>query len=164
MTARSGEFVSEYIESLEGELPSEAVQPNGVDLSIDTLYRIEGTTRLTNEEYSKGDRVEVETMEDEDGEYYSLSHNEAYVAVYGEKIQIPENHIGLVFPRSRMMRCGVDVQTAVWDSGYEGRGEGGLDVSYPVKLNTDTRIAQMIFVTTESLDEHYDGSHQSERL
>lgn len=164
MTARSGDFVSEYIEMIKGNLPSEAVQPNGVDLSVDKMYRIEGTPRLTNDDYSKGKRVEVETEEDDQGEYYGLSQDESYVVVYGEKIEIPQNHIGLVLPRSRMMRCGVDVQTAVWDSGYEGRGEGGIDTSTDVNISTDMRIAQMIYVSTESLDEHYDGSHQSERL
>lgn len=164
MTTRSGDFVSDYIEMIEGNLPSEAVQPNGVDLSVDKIYRIEGTPRLTNDDYSKGKRVEVETGEDDKGEYYALSQDESYVVVYGEKIEIPQNHIGLVLPRSRMMRCGVDVQTAVWDSGYEGRGEGGIDTSTDVNINTDMRIAQMIYLSTESLDEHYDGSHQSERL
>lgn len=165
MTVRNGELVSEYIESLTGSLPSEAVQPNGVDLSIDTLYRIEGTPRLTNgDEYHKGNRVEVNVIEDDDGAYYQLSNDEAYIAVYGENIQIPHNHIGLVFPRSRLMRCGVTVETAVWDSGYEGRGEGGLNSSRPVRIETDTRVAQMVFIETDELDRHYDGSHQSERI
>lgn len=164
MTARSGKFVADYIESIEGELPDEAIQANGLDLSIDKLYRVEGTPRLTNDDYDKGQRVEMETHEDEEGEYYDLSSDEAYVVVYGERIEIPEDHIGLVFPRSRLMRSGANVQTAVWDSGYEGRGEGGLTVSHSMRLNTDTRIAQMIFISTESLDEYYDGSHQSERI
>ena len=164
MTVRSGKFVADHIESIDGRLSDEAIQANGLDLSIDRLYRIQGTPRLTNDDYDKGQRVEVKTEEDERGEYYQLSEGESYVAVYGEKIHIPEDHIGLVFPRSRLMRSGANVQTAVWDSGYEGRGEGGLSVSHDIELNSDTRVAQMIFISTESLDEYYDGSHQSERI
>lgn len=165
MPVRSGEFVSKFIQSIrEEELPEDAVQPNGVDLGIDKLYRVDGTPRITNGDYDKGDRVEVEMEEDERGKYYNLSPSEAYVVVYDEKIEIPEDHIGLVFPRSRIMRSGANVQTAVWDSGYEGRGEGGITVSKELNINKDTRLAQMIFITTESLDQHYQGSHQSERL
>lgn len=165
MPVRSGEFVSDFIESIKNQrLSEDAVQANGVDLGIDKLYRIEGTPRIKNGDYNKGDRVEVESKNDDQGEYYNLSPNEAYIVVYDEKIQIPEDHIGLVFPRSRVMRSAANVQTAVWDSGYEGRGEGGMNVSRELNINTEARIAQMIFMTTEALDQHYDGSHQSERL
>lgn len=164
MVFRSGEFVSKHIESMEGSLPEEAVQPNGVDLSIDKILKISGTPRIGNEEYYKGEREEVSLSSDDDGNYYSISHRNAYVVVYGEKISIPEDHIGVVLPRSRVMRCGGTIVSALWDSGYEGRGEGGLDVSHPVKIDEEARIAQMVFAKSENIDGVYKGSHQAERL
>lgn len=162
-SVRSGEFVSEYIEpsSDSDTLPEEAVQPNGVDLSIGTLFKLAGSSRLTNKEYRKPERTPVETGHND---MYRVQPNHSYIVVYDEIITIPENHIGLVFPRSRLMRSGLDVKTAVWDSGYSGVGEGGLSVEKPAQLEQDLRLAQIIFLQTETLEGHYDGSHQGERL
>lgn len=158
---RSGEFVAQYIEPRDGSsLSSAAVQPNGVDLSIGELYELDGRSYISNDDYTKAERTEVETR---NGEYF-VNPTDAYVIVYDEQITIPENHIGLVLPRSRMMRCGLEVNTAVWDSGYSGIGEGQLSVNQPADLVEDLRVAQMVFFPTEELDEHYDGTHQGERI
>lgn len=161
-SVRDGQFVAEHIEPREDrkELSEEAIQPNGVDLSIGELYELSGSSYIANEDYDKAVRNEVDSRQ---GIYYVRPEN-AYVTVYGEKISIPENHIGLVFPRSRLMRCGLQIETAVWDSGYTGIGEGQLTVSQEAELEDDLRIAQMVFIRTEELSESYDGSHQEERL
>lgn len=158
---RSGEFVAEFIEPRDGsELSEVAVQPNGVDLSIGEVYELSGRSYISNEDYEKAEREALSTRNNE----YFVNPSNAYVVVYGEKITIPENHIGLVLPRSRLMRCGLQVETAVWDSGYSGIGEGQLVVNQPADLDADLRVAQMVFIPTEELEEHYDGSHQGERL
>lgn len=160
-SVRSGEFVAEYIEPREGsDLPEEAIQPNGVDLSIGELYELEGKSHITNDEYEKATRNEQYPQDN----HYQVEQGRSYVIVYGERISIPENHIGLVLPRSRLMRCGLDLATAVWDSGYEGIGEGHLGVYQPSTLTEDLRVGQMIFIPTDELAEHYDGSHQGEKL
>ena len=162
MVVRRGSFIEEYIDEIDtGASVSEAaVQPNGVDLSIDTIYGVEGTPRLTDSDYDKGSRVEL--TPNEDG-FYNLDEG-VYIVQYGERISIPTDHVGLVLPRSRMMRCGISVETAVWDAGYEGGGEGALRVGQEVEVAEDMRIAQLILFQTEELDETYDGHHQAERL
>lgn len=156
---RSGSFVSKYIDGID----EEAVQPNGVDLSIGCVYMHESGGVLRDDGYEKPVRSEVETREKDGGEFYVLDPG-AYVVEYGEVVEIPEDHAGLVFPRSRLMRCGGTVVSAVWDSGYRGRGEGGLWVNQPLELEEGMRICQMVFVSTEELDEVYEGSHQYENL
>lgn len=161
---RSGEFVAEFIEPLDedkSELPDEAVQPNGVDLSIGELCELTGTSHIGNDEYEKANREELSVTEDGT---YQLYDDAGYVVIYDEKITIPEDHIGLVLPRSRIMRCGGSVETAVWDAGYSGVGEGGLSFKQPAELDEDLRIAQIVFIKTEELEEQYDGSHQNERV
>lgn len=159
---RSGEFVSKYIEAKgDKNLSDEAVQPNGVDLSIDNIKKLKGESRISNQDYNLPERESIESNENN---YYELSSDESYVVIYDEIIEIPDNHIGLVYPRSRLMRCGLSVETAVWDSGYKGGGEGGLIVNQDSELHEDLRVAQIIFAPTEELKQHYDGSHQGERL
>lgn len=159
---RSGEFVSNYIESNDDEeLKDEAIQPNGVDLSICEIMKLSGKSRITNGDYDKPERESLNTNKNG---FYELNSDNSYVVLYDEIINIPENHIGLVYPRSRLMRCGMTIETAVWDSGYSGSGEGGLVVHQDGKLHSSLRVAQIVFVPTEKLESHYDGSHQGERL
>lgn len=159
---RSGEFVSQFIEPRDDdeELDDAAVQPNGVDLSIKQIYKLEGASTITNGDYEKANRIPITP---EDG-VFTVEPGTGYVIEYGEIIEIPENHIGIVLPRSRLLRCGLDVTTAFWDSGYRGKGEGALMVSNEAKLTEDLRVAQIGFIRTEELSEHYDGSHQGDGL
>lgn len=169
---RSGEFVSEYIDPKgERSLDPKAVQPNGVDLSVDKIYRhsSDSVGVLNDESYQKPEREEAPTVEPEpwkiesEIESYYLKPG-SYVVEYAEIVEIPENHIGVIYPRSRLMRCGGMLFSAVWDSGYRGKGEGGLWVGHPMSVQTDMRIGQIVFYTTEELDEHYSGSHQHENI
>ncbi|MBA7526930.1 dCTP deaminase, dUMP-forming [subsurface metagenome] len=86
-----------------------------------------------------------------------------YLIRYNEIIQIPKNSIGLVLPRSSLMRCGATLCSAVWDPGYKGRGIGLLIVTTKITLYENTRIAQIILIKTEkSVSEGYSGTYQNE--
>jgi dUTP pyrophosphatase len=112
--------------------------------------------------YEKPDRTRMET--DKDG-FYNLYPGQ-YPIVYGEKIEIPDGFVGRVYPRSRLMRSGLHLTSALWDQGYEGVGEGLLQIPKSiekVEIEQGMPIAQMVFIkATEAAD--YDGSHQGEHL
>jgi deoxycytidine triphosphate deaminase len=55
------------------------------------------------------------------------------------------------------------LDTAVWDAGYEGRGEGLLEVYHEVELEPGARIAQLVLAEATH-EEQYDGSYQAEGL
>jgi dUTP pyrophosphatase len=60
---------------------------------------------------------------------------------------------------------GCHVPTAVWDAGYEGRGEGLLVVNNPagLRLQRGARIAQLVvFRLNETALEGYAGQYQHE--
>lgn len=190
MVVRSGKYVAEYLTSIDGELPEEAIQPAGVDISIHAIYRITGQAVLGDEgQYEKGERVEVvphtrrafdqqsnfdavqalrklKIHPDDPRKFYHLDPEAAYIIEYGEEIHIPDDHVGRIYPRSRLMRSGGMLFTALWDPGYEGRGEGQLFVKNPsgMVLEQGMRIGQMVFEKTEALDDSYDGTHQGENL
>jgi len=72
-------------------------------------------------------------------------------------------HIGFIYPRSSLLRNSCMLDTAVWDAGYEGKGEGLLEVYHDVEIEPGARIAQ--FVLAEAGHEGtYDGSYQGENL
>lgn len=171
---RSGEFVAQHING--GELDEKQIQPNGVDLTIGKLEKLKGKAYLTDSGYIKNERVEVPInsskqlqhdnagSKTEIGESYPVRRLTPYVITYGETIEIPDGHVGFVYPRSRINRCGAHITTAVWDSGYRGKGEGCLLSLAEMDLATDMRVAQIVFAETEQLNQSYDGQHQNENL
>lgn len=151
---RSGSFVAEHIEPVD----SKQVQPNGVDLTTEMIYEQinPGTIRQNGKEI--GDRTEIEMVNGE----FQLSAG-AYILQYGEVISVPEGHVGFVLPRSSLMRNSGMLNTAVWDAGYEGKGEGLLTVNRPLTIEQDARIAQFVLAEANH-DGHYNGSYQHERI
>jgi dUTP pyrophosphatase len=104
------------------------------------------------------ERVEIEPVRG----HYHLDRG-GYVVAYDDMIRVPEGHVGFCYPRSSLLRNSCMLDTAVWDAGYAGRGEGLLEVYHPVKLERGARIAQ--FVLAEAAHEDtYEGDYQGERL
>ncbi|PSQ22032.1 deoxyuridine 5'-triphosphate nucleotidohydrolase [Halobacteriales archaeon QS_9_67_17] len=150
----SGAYVATYVDPV----TDEQIQPNGVDLTLGAVERQVTPGRIGTDGKTVGKR---ETVEPTDGEYH-LSPG-VYVARYAETIRIPEGHVGFVYPRSSLLRNSCMLNTAVWDAGYEGRGEGLLQVGHEIRLEAGARIAQLVFATADH-EETYDGTYQGENL
>ena len=192
---KSGKFVSKYVTQEDGsKVPDEQIQPHGVELSIDTVFHVDGYAVIKDGDYSKGSRTEAEYVEGPDevatgkhtddldkaldgismheydtdevlkfeNDIYALEPR-PYVIRYNETIEIPHDHVGFVFPRSRLMRANNHLSTAVWDSGYKGRGEGGLHINTPTLLEKDMRIGQILMCRADVMNQ-YNGSHQGENI
>lgn len=155
---RSGAFVAERCSPVRDE----QVQPNGLDLTLDAVTEQVEAGRIVREGTRIGRREEVALHEGPDEEVYRLEPG-GYVARYGEIVRIPEGHVGFVYPRSSLMRNSCMLNTAVWDAGYEGRGEGLLQVHHEVELERGARIAQLVLARADH-EGTYDGSYQGENL
>jgi len=156
----TGDFVAKHLN--DGNVPEEQIQPNGVDLTVGEVYRTSGVAEFTESGYSKPGRTRIEARPDG---YYQLYPGQ-YPIVYGEKVEIPDGYVARVYPRSRLMRSGLHLTSALWDSGYEGIGEGLLRVPRSierVQLKENLPIAQMTFISAAEADD-YEGFHQEERL
>ena len=180
---RSGAFVAEHV----SPTTDEQVQPNGVDLTLAGVHEQDGPGRITRDGKEIGERrrLPVDTPEagglsgdqepdraDEEaggadgtggtGGTYTLQPG-GYVVRYGETIAVPDGHVGFVYPRSSLLRNSSMLNTAVWDAGYEGRGEGLLQVNHEIHLEEGARIAQFVLARAAHEDT-YDGSYQGENL
>jgi dUTP pyrophosphatase len=153
---------------------ADQVQPNGVDLTLDAVFEQREPGRIGLDGKEVGARQErepehaggaVDAAIDGDAGDAGTYHLEpdAYVVRYGERLKIPEGHVGFVYPRSSLMRNSCMLNTAVWDAGYEGRGEGLLQVHHDVELVEGARIAQLVLAEAEH-DGEYDGTYQGENL
>jgi len=85
------------------------------------------------------------------------------VVRYAEIISVPDDHVGFIYPRSSLMRNACMLNTAVWDAGYEGKGEGLLQVHHDIEIEAGARIAQLVLAEAEAAGT-YDGSYQGENL
>jgi len=151
---RSGGFVADHL----GSVASEQVQPNGVDLTLDTVFEQVSPGRIGTDGKEIGERESVET---DDG-VYRLQPG-GYVVRYADRIRIPEGHIGFLYPRSSLLRNSCMLDTAVWDAGYEGRGEGLLEVYHDIELEAGARIAQLVLAEADH-ESTYDGSYHGENI
>ncbi len=151
---RSGSFVADHVTPVtDGQ-----VQPNGVDLTIESVLEQVQAGRLGRDDKTIGARRELEPA----GEGVYVLPSGGYVLQYAETVHIPENHVGYIYPRSSLMRNSCMLNTAVWDAGYEGRGEGLLQVHHDVELERGARVAQLVLARADHEDT-YDGSYQGER-
>lgn len=90
----------------------------------------------------------------------------AYVITYNEIVHLPKNIMALASPRSSLLRCGVTVNTAVWDAGYSGRSQSLMVIYNPqgFRLQRNARIVQLIFLQLTTETEGYQGAYQGENI
>ena len=89
-----------------------------------------------------------------------------YMITYNEIVHLPKNIMALGRPRSSLLRCGVNVGTAVWDAGYEGRSQSLLMVHNPrgFRVQKNARLTQLVFMTLTGESEGYKGIYQRENI
>jgi len=153
---RSGRFVADAL----GDVDDEQVQPNGVDLRLGAVYEQAEPGRIGTDGKTVGERRELDPVDEDGTAVYRLDAG-GYVVGYADTVRIPEGHVGFLYPRSSLLRNSCMLDTAVWDAGYEGRGEGLLEVYHPVELERGARIAQLVLAEANHADT-YDGTYQRE--
>lgn len=168
-----GEFIADHL-TIDGEPLTQMtdeqhrIQPNGVDIGIAQLFRLSGRAVFKPDgDYDRTDRMKVtpKPVPAHDELVYSLPAG-SYSVIYDVVIEIPDGYTGHVYPRSRLMRCGCHLTTALWDQGYEGVGEGLLQIPRGIERVTIPEtmpVAQMTFQPAADADS-YEGTHQGERL
>jgi dUTP pyrophosphatase len=145
-------------------LRDEQVQPNGVDLTLDAAWHIEGSGTLG---VAVADRhIPPRAPLQADAQGWLLLSVGAYGIRFREPVSIPLDCGGLAFPRSSLLRMGAQIPTAVWDAGYQGRAEALLVVHNPagLRIQLGARIAQIVFFRLTTPTSPYGGTYQGENL
>jgi len=140
------------------------LQPNGFDLTANTFYSITGRGVIDFDNQGRKIPEGVEVPPDQDG-WWHLAHG-IYRIRFAEVIALPKYVCALGKPRSTLLRCGVSLETAVWDAGYSGRSESLLVVHNMdgVSLSKRARVMQMVFFRVSGVDMPYNGIYQMENL
>jgi dUTP pyrophosphatase len=141
------------------------LQPNSLELTLQSIESLEsaGAVDFDNSEREIPSSKIVEFNEDG----WAFLKPGTYKVTFNEIVNIPLDLAAIARPRSSLLRCGVTVESAVWDSGYRGRSESMLVVFNPhgFRLKRDARVLQLVFYELHSeVSEGYSGKYQNENI
>jgi dUTP pyrophosphatase len=141
------------------------VQPNGIDLTLREIGLLSspGSLGLGN-----ADRVlsSISPLVFDGLGRVDLLPG-CYTVTYNEVVNLPRNVMALAMPRSSLLRCGVSIHNAVWDTGYSGRSQSLMVVynSQGFRLYRNARIVQMVFfLLSREVGQGYQGMFQGENI
>lgn len=151
------------------DLDENQYQPAGIDLKLgdvkifngnEEVYAIvDGTKQLPNQQSIEESAVKIGSTKLEVG--FMIEPHVPYIAVVKNKIKIPLDIIQLYFPRSSLLRAGVDVRTAVGDPGFDGHLSFLLinhsDTPFFIKKNE--RFVQMVCMKVDGVVDGYNGDY-----
>ena len=142
----------------------EQVQPNGVDLTLReiALLQTSGKIAVKDRQRVVSDLAPLVF----DGLGFMDVVSGIYIITYNEVVHLPNNLAALARPRSSLLRCGVTVNTAVWDAGYSGRSQSLMVVYHPqgFRLQRNARMVQLVFLGLTEETEGYRGAYQGENI
>ncbi len=142
----------------------EQVQPNGIDLTLRevALLQTPGKIAASNSQRVISGLAPLVF----DGLGFIDLMPGAYIITFNEIVHLPNNVMALARPRSSLLRCGVTVDTAVWDAGYSGRSQSLILVHNPqgFRLQRNARVVQLVFLQLTRETEGYQGAYQKENI
>ena len=142
----------------------EQVQPNGFDLTLREVALLQSSGKIAVEDSQRLVSDLAPLVFDGLG-FIDLMAG-VYIITYNEVVHLPRNVMALAASRSSLLRCGVTINTAVWDAGYSGRSQSLMVVYNPqgFRLQRNARIVQLIFLQLTQETEGYQGAYQGENV
>jgi len=164
----SGKEVAKHIETP----PKIDIEPNGVEIGINEIKKIDidGVITVDEDERTidpkKEDVTKDVKKEYKKGKFFNILGKGLYEVRLRNKVTIPENTVGMIFPRSTLNRYGICMhQTAIWDSGYSGYGTLTVDIKpKTLKIQEDEKWFQLMLIKADSAGKTYDGHWQHENI
>ncbi len=144
------------------EVHESQMQPAGIDI---TLREVQCFSNAGKIDFDNSQRKISETsaINYENDEVHLVPGS--YKVLFNEYVKIPGDTAGICLSRSSLLRCGANLECAMWDPGYEGRSEAMLVVrnEHGICLKKNAKIGQMVFIRlSEESESGYDGIYKGE--
>lgn len=147
-------------EKLLEDYEEENIGGAGVDLRLKTVYRPKSDGFI-----GKSDRKtpEVEELADE---RIVVEPGKYFLVETVEKVNMPEDLMARVLPRSSLFRCGASLRNAVVDPGYAGSLTFGLknEGEFNFVVEKGARICQIVFEAVHGKTKAYSGKYQGGKV
>ena len=155
-------------ESLKELFPNfeDCIKENGLDLRIG---KVEHTTNRGNKLIGciDGTKHLPQTYEKkaEDGVYKFYPHN-YYTIVVDRPIHIPEGYCQFYFIRSTFARCGLMINDAVGDNGFEGTLRIGVynANNLTITCGLNEAIIQAVTIKNDDTATTYNGDYKEDKI
>jgi len=137
-------------------------QPAGIDVTLKEVKKFDSPGRIDFDNSTR--KISDTSVLDYNEEEVHLNPG-SYKVVFNEYVKIPEDAAAICLPRSSILRCGADLNCALWDPGYEGRSEALLVVynEHGITLKKNAKIGQLVFIRlSEKTDSLYHGQYKGE--
>jgi len=155
----SGDEIDLLVKRVVSVDSGEQKQPAGFDVTVSNIQSFPRTKFTLGIE--KGENSAL-TQVLSDGSYFDLAPG-AYFVELNEITTIPPDAIGILLPRSTLLRNGLDVRTALFDPGYSGQPKVMLVCHRPARIQKFSRIGQLIILKSDrEFPSKYSGRYQGE--
>ena len=146
----------------------EDIKENGIDMRIG---KVEHTTNKYNELVGcvDGEKHLPRTYEikpDSKSGCYKFYPNNYYTIVIDRPISIPDGYCQFYFIRSTFARCGLMINDAVGDNGFEGTLRIGVynANNIPVTAGPNEAIIQAVTIKNDDTATTYNGTYQGDKI
>jgi deoxycytidine triphosphate deaminase len=156
----SGEEIAKLAKRADESSPveaSEQIQPAGYDVTISRAYSYPKTV------FTLGENSLLQEVLTDRENFLSFDHG-AYLIELNEITTIPKDAIGILLPRSTLLRNGLDIRSALFDPGYSGQPKVMLVCHRPARIKRFSRVGQLILFRSDGeFAKQYGGKYQGER-
>ena len=146
----------------------EDIKENGIDMRIG---KVEHTTNKYNDLIGcvNGEKHLPRTYEikpDSKSGNYKFYPNNYYTIVVDRPIKIPDGYCQFYFIRSTFARCGLVINDAVGDNGFEGTLRIGVynANNIPITAGPNEAIIQAVIIKNDDTATIYDGDYQGDKV
>ena len=157
----SGEEISPLIKKVIEVNSGEQRQPAGYDVTLSSVHSYPKSRFVLGLE--KGENSKLDVLPLIEGKYFDLEPG-AYFVELNEITTIPDDAIGILLPRSTLLRNGLDIRTALFDPGYSGQPKVMLVCHRRARIERFARIGQLVIIKSDGeFGSKYSGRYQGER-
>lgn len=157
----SGDEIDPLVKKVLSTDSGEQKQPAGFDVTVNNIHSFPRTRFTLGIE--KGVNSALIQVPVTDGDYFDLEPG-AYFVELNEITTIPPDAIGILLPRSTLLRNGLDVRTALFDPGYSGQPKVMLVCHRPARVQKFSRIGQLVVLKSDrEFSSKYSGRYQGEQ-
>lgn len=135
------------------------IQPNGLDLRVDKIYRAAGTVRVPRDGKVEAG-LQVIPLEVK-GAFWELKpDSDLYWVDFLEQIHLPDGYCATLITRSSLVRAGVDVVSGLWDTGFYGQLGCTLRVHSPISIEWGAKLCQIQVHESKFNGLRYEGRYK----
>jgi deoxycytidine triphosphate deaminase len=156
----SGNEIARLVKQVEKVESGEQAQPAGFDVTLSRVFSYsESKYTLAIQKTENSELGELDAT----GGYFELE-SRAYLIELNEITTIPKDAIGILLPRSTLLRNGLDIRSALFDPGYSGQPKVMLVCHRRAKIERFARVGQLILLRSDGeFAKQYSGRYQGER-